>query len=110
MSVDEGSREVYVMVREDGRVCVGGARAVEQGAAEGSSDDSSLSPAAGAYLRGFLSLFPSLGFEEGRVESEWKGVLGFTPDAHPICGPLPARPGVFVAAGFNGQGSEQLSP
>ena len=50
--------------------CLGGARALEPGAAVGSTDDASLSDVVGAYLRRFLrEAFPRLG--EVRIEAEW---------------------------------------
>ena len=100
---DVGARELYAIRRPDGRVCLGGARALEPGAAVGSRDDASLDPTVSRYLRRFL--------EERwggvAVEAEWSGVLGFTRDGKPLVGPLPTRPGVFVAAGFNGHGMPQ---
>lgn len=103
---DVGARELYAIRRPDGRICLGGARALEEGAAVGSSDDASLSPTVGAYLRRFLrERFPSLGPIE--VEAEWSGVLGFTKDGQPMVGRLPSRDGVYVAAGFNGHGMPQ---
>ena len=113
VSVDEGARELYAIARADGRVCVGGARSLEPGAAIGSTDDASLSDEVGAHLRAFLrDAFPrSFGAESApgswRVEAEWTGVLGFTSDGRPIVGELPGRPGVLVAAGFCGHGMPQ---
>lgn len=105
-SVDSaaGARELYGLRRPDGRVCLGGARALEEGAAVGSTDDASLSGVVGTYLRAFLAThFPALG-EGVEVEAEWTGVLGLTCDGRPFVGPLPGRPGVLVAAGFCGNG------
>jgi glycine/D-amino acid oxidase-like deaminating enzyme len=94
--------------RPDGRICIGGARAIEPDAAVGNTDGSSLNEAVGTYLRRFLELnFPQLGFSPELVEAEWTGVLCFTPDGKPLCGPLPCRPGVLVAAGFCGHGMPQ---
>ncbi len=108
LSVDSeaGARELYAIRRPDGRVCLGGARALEEGAAVGCADDGSLSPVVGGYLRRFLrERFPSLGAVE--VEAEWTGVLGFTRDGKPFVGPVPGRAGVLVAAGFCGHGMPQ---
>eukprot|EP00965_Chrysotila_dentata_P190998 6174246-Pleurochrysis_carterae.AAC.3 len=108
ISVDEGAREVYAIMRPDRRVCIGGARALLPGAAVGDSDDSVLSQPVGEYLRSFLAEhFGELGSVD--VEAEWTGVLGFTIDGNPICGPVPGRPGVYVAAGFCGQGMVQCT-
>ena len=104
---DVGARELYAIRRPDGRICLGGARALEEGAAVGCTDDGSLSETVGAYLRRFLAQsFPNLG-EVGAVEAEWTGVLGFTRDGRPLVGAVPGRPGLFVGAGFCGHGMPQ---
>lgn len=103
---DVGARELYMIRRPDGRLCLGGARALEEEAAVGSRDDGSLHPTVGAYLRRFLrERFPRLGAVE--VEAEWTGVLGFTKDGTPLIGQV--RPGVFAAVGFCGHGMPQCT-
>ena len=103
---DVGARELYAIRRPDGRLCLGGVRALEEDAAVGNADDASLSDVVGGYLRTFLAThFPALGGVE--VEAEWTGVLGFTRDGKPFVGPLPGRPGVLVAACFCGHGMPQ---
>ena len=109
---DVGARELYAIRRADGRICFGGARALEPDAAIGSSDDATTSTVVGDYLRRFLrEHFPELGGGaaggEVEVEAEWTGVLGFTTDGKPIVGPLARRPAVYVAAGFCGHGMPQ---
>jgi len=112
---DNGARELYAIRRPDGRVCLGGARALEPDAAVGNSDDSSNSETVGRYLRTFLAKrFPRLLEEatsategEGVVEAEWSGILGFTTDGKPLVGALPGRPNVLVGAGFCGHGMPQ---
>lgn len=39
-----------------------------------------------------------------RIEHEWIGIMGFTPDRNPLVGPLATRPGEYVAAGYTGHG------
>ena len=106
---DAGARELYCIRRSDGRVCLGGARALEPASAVGSTDDASLSDTVGEYLRRFLKeRLPALAADGAvRVEAEWTGVLGFTHDGKPLIGPLPERPHVLVAAGFCGHGMPQ---
>ena len=88
-------------------MCIGGARALDGGAI-GSTDDSSLSEVSSSALRRFLREgFPALGFTDDLVESEWTGILGISKDGCPLCGPLPQRPNVYVAAGFSGHGMPQ---
>ena len=108
LSVDSeiGARELYMIRRPDGRLCLGGARALEPGAAVGSTDDGSLSEPVGRYLRRFLrEHFPRLGPIE--VEAEWTGILGFTADQRPLIGQV--RPEVYAGVGFCGQGMPQCT-
>jgi glycine/D-amino acid oxidase-like deaminating enzyme len=107
LSAGDASKEIYCIMRSDGRMCIGGARALE-GSALGSMDDSSLSDVCSSALKRFLSeCFPALGFTDELVESEWTGVLGLSKDGCPLCGPLPQRPNIFVAVGFSGHGMPQ---
>lgn len=39
------------------------------------------------------------------VVRTWGGTMGFTPDYGPLIGAVPAVPGFYVAAGFNGNGT-----
>ena len=65
---DIGARELYAIRRPDGRVCLGGARALEPSAAVGSSDDATTSDVVGAYLRRFLrDCFPELLLARGNA-------------------------------------------
>ncbi len=103
----DASKEIYCILRSDGRACIGGARALEGGAL-GSTDDTSLSDVCSSALKRFLKeKFPALGFSDQLVESEWTGVLGLSKDGCPLCGPLPQRPNVYIAAGFSGHGMPQ---
>jgi glycine/D-amino acid oxidase-like deaminating enzyme len=103
----DASKEIYCIMRSDGRMCIGGARALEGGAL-GSTDDSSLSEICSSVLRSFLKeKFPLLGFTDELVEAEWTGVLALSKDGCPLCGPIPHRPNVYVAAGFSGHGMPQ---
>ncbi len=50
---------------------------------------------------------PTLSFNSTfEVESEWIGILAFTPDRCPLVGPLPkhTRPNEFILAGYTGHG------
>jgi glycine/D-amino acid oxidase-like deaminating enzyme len=69
----------------------------------GCDDDDVLNPEISAGLRGFLpGHFPLLhGIE---IEYEWSGLMAFTPDHNPLVGPLPGRPGEYIAAGYSGHG------
>ena len=107
LSSGDASKEIYCILRSDGRLCIGGARALEDNAL-GSTDDSSLSHVCSSALKSFLrEAFPALGFRDDLVESEWTGVLALSKDGCPLCGPLPKHPNVYVAAGFSGHGMPQ---
>jgi sarcosine oxidase subunit beta len=41
---------------------------------------------------------------EARVKTGWAGLYEMTPDRQPLVGPIPSRPGLWVAAGFSGHG------
>ncbi|WP_299651156.1 FAD-binding oxidoreductase [uncultured Jannaschia sp.] len=59
-----------------------------------------------AYVKGALRAvaraFP--GASGLRATHAWGGVIDATPDAVPAIGPVPGRPGLFVASGFSGHG------
>jgi gamma-glutamylputrescine oxidase len=40
-----------------------------------------------------------------RVTHRWAGIWGETPDRLPLVGPVPGRPGVWVAGGYSGHGN-----
>lgn len=41
---------------------------------------------------------------EAPVKKAWAGLYELTPDSQPLVGPLPDRPGTWIAAGFSGHG------
>ena len=98
----------YLLQRPaDGRLVLG-----SDAEAEGSWDDSAaaIDPRKSAQLRGYLRKTFA-----GRVAAarpaattdgseEWCGVQGYSVDELPWVGPLPRRPGVYVAAGYTGHG------
>lgn len=62
---------------------------------------SQLNPVVQAALDEFVAhYFPSLASTP--VTHRWAGIMGFTPDATPLIGPL--RPGVWIAGGCTGHG------
>jgi glycine/D-amino acid oxidase-like deaminating enzyme len=84
------------------------------------ADPRTLNPTVSAALRAYLPKhFPGIKSisppdKEGEiaadsaskvaVESEWIGIMGFTPDRNPLVGALTTRPGEFIAAGYTGHG------
>lgn len=93
----------YCIQRPDGRIVLGGMRWRSATMEENMDDDSQVEPAVSAGLRAFLPQhFPAL--QGVQIEQEWTGIMGFSPDANPLIGPLPDRPGEWIAAGFTGHG------
>jgi gamma-glutamylputrescine oxidase len=93
----------YWLQRPDGRIVLGGMRWVTPTREEGTDDDTVIEPAVSRRLRAFLpEHFPALA--NVRIEHEWTGIMGFTPDRAPLVGPLPGSPGEYLAAGFHGHG------
>ena len=93
----------YFMQRPDGRIVLGGMRWKTPSMEVHNDDDAMLVPAVSAALRGFLpEHFTDL--REVPVQQEWIGVMGFSQDRNPLVGPLPGRPGEYIAAGFTGHG------
>jgi glycine/D-amino acid oxidase-like deaminating enzyme len=73
----------------------------------GAADDTVLEPTVSAGLHGFLPKhFPAL--RDVRVEHEWTGIMGFTPDRAPLVGPIPGSPAEYIAAGFHGHGMPMI--
>ncbi len=93
----------YWMQRPDGRIVLGGMRWKSPTMEENIDDDSEINLSISVGLRNFLpEHFPAL--KNVSIEHEWTGIMGFSLDANPLIGPLPDRPGEFIAAGFTGHG------
>jgi len=92
---------------------MGGARYLDDNQEINSIDEINLNPKISAALHTYLeSHFPQL---QGRisVEMEWIGIMGWTPDYHPLVGELPrgwdAGNGIiigreYILAGYSGHG------
>jgi glycine/D-amino acid oxidase-like deaminating enzyme len=118
----DGANEVYLAVRDDGRVILGGMRGGDSTntipATCGSESEVEI-PGAGdndtgtgnpeiadALKQWFSRAFPELGVQV-EFKHSWLGVLGFPGDDHPITGHLqgPVYKGkVSVCGGFGGEG------
>lgn len=66
--------EIYGILRQDNRICIGGARALEPNKAINNSDDSTLSKVVGEHLRERLKKLLDCN-DDIPVEAEWTGVL-----------------------------------
>lgn len=93
----------YFMQRPDNRIVLGGMRWKTPTMEVGNDDDSTMVPEVSEGLRHFLPQhFTDL--RAVKVEQEWIGIMGFSQDRNPLIGPLPNRPGEYIAAGFTGHG------
>ncbi|MDR7555525.1 MAG: FAD-dependent oxidoreductase [Armatimonadota bacterium] len=83
----------------DGRVVLGGLRRLAADEEVGTDDrlHPRIQQALDRYLR-------DLGVPPVPVTHRWSGILGLSPDRLPLIGPVPDRPGLFVAGGYSGQG------
>ena len=71
------------------------------------SNDDTIDPRTAVYLRSALNTLLGAGdtkAPELEATHEWTGIMGFSRDNSPFVGPVPARPGVFVSAGYTGHG------
>ncbi|KAI9677017.1 MAG: hypothetical protein M1817_006856 [Caeruleum heppii] len=41
---------------------------------------------------------------DGRIRKEWTGIMGYSPDGHPLVGEMPGQRGLYISAAFNGNG------
>jgi len=93
----------YAIQRVDGRIIFGGMRWRSPSKEEYIEDDVSIDHRVSQGLQAFLSdKFEPL--RDIKIEYEWTGIMGFTPDEQPLIGELPHRPGEYIAAGFTGNG------
>ena len=95
--------------RPGGHLMFGGGRSAAALPSLGMADDSAIDAAVAAYLRRALPQLLELG---GAVRpgdalapaAVWSGIMAYSRDNHPWVGPLPARPGVWLCAGYTGHG------
>ncbi|KAK3292463.1 FAD dependent oxidoreductase [Chaetomium fimeti] len=104
VSQPEGSRFA-------GDIVMGGglARAQEEGLMEyGTTDDGAMNGEISQYLRETTERYfgPDWGEDDpdGRVRSEWTGIMGFSPDGFPFVGEVPGESGLWTSCGFQGHG------
>jgi glycine/D-amino acid oxidase-like deaminating enzyme len=84
-------------------------RAPDDGLMEfGTTDDSTVNEGISEYLRETTGRYfgPDWGEDdpEGRVRSEWTGIMGFSPDGFPLVGELPGEQGLWASCSFQGHG------
>jgi glycine/D-amino acid oxidase-like deaminating enzyme len=94
-----------------GDIVIGGGlvRAPDDGLLEfGTTDDGAVNESISQYLRETTPRYfgPDWGDDdpEGRVRSEWTGVMGFSPDGFPLVGQVPGETGLWASCSFQGHG------
>lgn len=93
----------YAIQRLDGRIIFGGMRRRSPTRESGVEDDTTLEPNVSQGLRSFLrEAFEPL--REAKIDYEWTGIMGYTPDDNPLIGKVPGRPDEYIAAGYTGHG------
>ncbi|TKA60646.1 hypothetical protein B0A49_03146 [Cryomyces minteri] len=81
-----------------------------EGASEyGETDDALLNPEASGFLReATVQYFGAQNWgqdhPDGRVRSEWTGIMGASADGLPYVGPVPGSEKLWMSASFNGHG------
>lgn len=97
--------------RFPGDIIMGGglARAQEEGLMEfGTTDDGAVNEEISDYLRETTGRYFGSDWgddhPEGRVRSEWTGIMGFSPDGSPFVGEVPGESGLWASCGFQGHG------
>ncbi|KAK4145572.1 FAD dependent oxidoreductase [Dichotomopilus funicola] len=84
-------------------------RIPDDGLAEfGTTDDGSLNEEISEYLRESTARYFGSDWGEdhadGRVRSEWTGIMGFSPDGFPFVGEVPGERGLWTSCSFQGHG------
>lgn len=74
----------------------------------GTTDDGSLNEEISEYLRESTARYFGSDWGEdhpdGRVRSEWTGIMGFSPDGFPFVGEVPGARGLWTSCSFQGHG------
>lgn len=89
---------VYLRTTVDGRILLGG---LDEPFRDPVARDRLLTAKTGALLRRFRRWFPQIGLE---VAYAWAGTFARTPDGLPFIGVHAARPHMFFALGYGGNG------
>ena len=74
----------------------------------GTTDDTVVEESVSRYLKETTARYFGTNWgeddAEGRVKSEWTGIMGFSPDGFPFVGEVPGKKGLWIAASFQGHG------
>ena len=90
----------YFQQRPDGRILAGGFGDVD--GADSYTDRTDGSPAIWERIERYLR--EDIGVDAPTTH-RWTGTVGFSEDRRPFVGPVPGRPGLYVAGGYSGTGN-----
>jgi gamma-glutamylputrescine oxidase len=92
----------YFQQRPDGRIVAGGFGDLDGEASytDSGAGDPRIWDRIERYLR------DDVGVHAG-ITHRWTGTVGYTEDRRPVVGPVPGRPGLWVAGGYSGTGNVQ---
>ncbi len=85
-----------------GQVLCGGYRRLDENEGLGHYEERVSPPVISGISRCLTTLFPVL--KGVKVVRAWAGIMGFTADGLPLIGKYESKPGLTIAAGFNGGG------
>jgi glycine/D-amino acid oxidase-like deaminating enzyme len=99
-----------------GDIVIGGGltKAEDEGLYQyGTTDDTVVDPAISAYLTQSTETFFGenwgLDHPDGRIRSEWTGIMGYSADGYPLVGEIPGEKGLYISASFQGHGATELA-
>jgi glycine/D-amino acid oxidase-like deaminating enzyme len=90
----------YWQQTEDLRLVLGGFR--DSVPDEESTAEEAITPGIQARLDAFAA---ELVGDEPKITHRWSGIFGWIDDLLPLVGPVPGRPGLWVACGYSGHGN-----
>jgi glycine/D-amino acid oxidase-like deaminating enzyme len=95
----------------EGDIVIGGGLSIapEEGLYEwGTYDDDKLEPTISKHLYESTATYFGKNWGkdhvDGRIRTEWTGIMADSRDGHPFLGPVPGKDGLWISASFQGHG------
>lgn len=74
----------------------------------GTTDDTTYDPDIAAYLKDttptYFGKYWGDDLGKNKIRKTWSGIMGYSADRHPLVGPVPEKPGLFLDVSFQGHG------